>query len=277
MADKHDEHESHAKSGAHGHGGGGHGHGGGGHEEGHEGAPEWLISFADNVALMMGFFVILLAMNMKPVAGGEGEPGKTDAGVPTSDVIDAAIAIREAFNNPVNVNSTNPNDLPLIQRLNERRAQAEGRSRDRSVSGQEEEVQSIRPSQYFGLGGTIHFADGSSAIDATMAANVQRIVEGLRGRRTIVEVRGHVSTAEAYGKPDRGMALSLARAQAVAAELSKRGVAWVQMQVIGCADNDRATPLVYDATGQRANQRVEIVGTDRPLPDYLQMDDADKP
>lgn len=68
-----DEHDSHGEEGG-SHGGGGHGggapHGGGAHEE-HEGAPEWLISFADNVALMMGFFVILLAMNMGPKGGGE--------------------------------------------------------------------------------------------------------------------------------------------------------------------------------------------------------------
>src|SRR6185295_16371327 len=74
--EKHGEGEGHGGGGG-GHGGGGHGGGGhgggGGHEEGHEGAPEWLISFADNVALIMGFFVILLAMNMaKKTAGGIG-------------------------------------------------------------------------------------------------------------------------------------------------------------------------------------------------------------
>ena len=41
---------------------------GGGHDEEHEGAPEWLISFADMVMLIMGFFVILFALNMSPPA-----------------------------------------------------------------------------------------------------------------------------------------------------------------------------------------------------------------
>src|SRR5689334_21425744 len=93
-------------SGSGGHGGGG--HSGPAHEE-HEGAPEWLISFADDVALMMGFFVILLAMNMKsPVAAhtGVGSPEK-EGGVPESQMLDFVIAMRDAFN-PIDLNSDNP-------------------------------------------------------------------------------------------------------------------------------------------------------------------------
>ena len=46
------------------------------HEE-HEHEEGWIVSFADNVLLQMGFFVILLAMNMGtkasgPVTEGEG-------------------------------------------------------------------------------------------------------------------------------------------------------------------------------------------------------------
>src|SRR2546422_8382074 len=81
-------------------------HAGAAHEE-HEGAPEWLISFADNTALMMGFFVILLAMNMKaPVAhSGIGSQDKNSG--PSPNELDFVIALRDAFN-PIDLASDNP-------------------------------------------------------------------------------------------------------------------------------------------------------------------------
>src|SRR5262245_35934857 len=94
---EHSEHTEHGKSGGGHHGGGGgghHHHGGGGHGDGeHEGAPEWLISFADNVMLMMGLFVIMLAMNMaKETMGGIG--GEEEfGGAPTAEMADFVLPI----------------------------------------------------------------------------------------------------------------------------------------------------------------------------------------
>src|SRR5207253_495923 len=104
MSEEHHDEKEHKKHSSHGGS-----HGGGGHEEAHEGAPEWLISFADNVTLMMGFFVILLAVNMGPKGNGPTEnPKQGDSQIPQPDLLDAQIAIREAFNNPVNLNSMDP-------------------------------------------------------------------------------------------------------------------------------------------------------------------------
>src|SRR6185503_8776216 len=102
-----DEHGKGHGGGSHGHGGG---HGGGGHEE-HEGAPEWLISFADNVALMMGFFVILLAMNMKSPKTNSGIGGPDRQGG-NLDQMDFVLALREAFN-PIDLDSHNPAEAEL--------------------------------------------------------------------------------------------------------------------------------------------------------------------
>src|ERR1043165_6076373 len=145
MSDTPHEHsESHGK--AHkSHGGG---HGGGGHDEEHAGAPEWLISFADNVVLMMGFFVILLAMNM--------------AKQTEEAMLDFTLGVREAFNNPVDMNSKDPKEEALRQRLIQRAGRSETRSP--GVKGHEHDVQSIRPSAYYALSGSVPFPENSAEL-----------------------------------------------------------------------------------------------------------------
>jgi flagellar motor protein MotB len=244
----------------HGHGGGSHGPPHGAHEEHHEGAPEWLISFADNVTLMMGFFVILFAMNMAAAKGGgagAGEPGGTTL---SPEMLDAIIAIREAFNNPVDPNSTNPIDLPLIRRLLERgQSQAE---REGQI-GREHDVRSIRPSNYYSIAGLVPFDEATSLLSDAGREAIRQIVHQMKGHNLVIEVRGHVSSAEAFRAPDRGMQLSYDRALAVATHLAGQGVPWNQMRIIACADGERLMAVAYDVTGHRANQRVELIVTDR--------------
>src|SRR5207244_3541700 len=113
-------------------------------------------SFADNVTLMMGFFVILLAVNMGPKGAGSTEqPKQGDSTLPPPQLLDAQIAIREAFNNPINLNSMDPGERTLAKRLLERR----GRSvaKQDGPRGDEHNVQSIRPSNYYKLCGAVPF------------------------------------------------------------------------------------------------------------------------
>ena len=129
------------------HGGGGHGGGGGGHGgEEHEGAPEWLISFADMVMLMMGFFVILFALNVQPKGGNAGGGGEQSEGVANEpDMIDFAIALRRAFHNDVDLTSTDPKDQLLIQRILADRYRGSGESKDEGTAGANRNVESVWP------------------------------------------------------------------------------------------------------------------------------------
>lgn len=243
--------------------GGHHGHGGGGHEE-HEGAPEWLISFADNVMLQMGFFVILLALNLKePTTGGIG--GKEEQGDPPSRLLDAAIAIREAFNNPVDINSSNPSDAPLIRRLLER--ERTGHSTAPGPEGSRQDHQSIRPSDYVAPNGLIPFDDGVADVPASARLTIVDVARELAGQRFVVEVRGHVSAAEAARTSDRGMRLSYERALAVALLLEEHGVKWRQIRIVPHGDTSRITPRAADDAGHRSNQRVEVFQTEDVMPD----------
>ncbi|MBI1825912.1 MAG: OmpA family protein [Planctomycetes bacterium] len=262
---KHEEEsKEHGGHGGGGHGGGGHG-GGGGHEE-HEGAPEWLISFADNVTLMMGFFVILLAMNLGPKGGSPGkeQPGpEGESKEPPLSFMDAALSIREAFNNPVDLNSIDPNDRPLVRHLLERKGKAQVEAD--GPKGDEHDVQSLRPSKYFSVCGAVPFEEGSSVLTPTAAESLNEVARHVRGVRLIVDVRGNVSAAEGYENPEGAMRLAFDRALAVARELVARGVEWKQIRIMSLADNDRVKSTVYDKAGHQVNQRVEIIVTDQVM------------
>lgn len=260
MADKHDNahgDEGHGKSHGKGHGGG-HGHGGGGHEEGHEGAPEWLISFADMVMLIMGFFVILLAMNMqKPTAGGIGGEGKnlTD----DDRMMELALSIRAGFNNPVDINSDNPTEASLRRYLRERHQK--GDTLQPGPEGDKGTAQAPRPSDFVNITALVLFSDGESVVSQDAIATIGQAAEQLRGTNWIIEVRGHASAAETMRDKEKSMRLAFDRAFAVARELSKAGVPWDKLRATGCADNERAVPAARDLSGNRSNQRAEIVVT----------------
>jgi len=250
----------HDEKPSHGHGGSHAAHGGGGHEE-HEGAPEWLISFADNVTLMMGFFVILLAMNLKPASGGEGGSGESGGPPSSPDTVELAIAIRNAFNNPVDPNSADPIDLPLVRRLIERSGRHQS-VRDGQI-GRAHDVRSIRPSDYFSPAGTIPFEHDSTTLSEEAKEAIRQAFSVFRGHTLIIELRGHVSAAEAFGRKDRGLRLSHDRAYAVAETLVGEGVPWEQLRIVACGDAERLLAVTYEESEHRVNQRVELIVTDQ--------------
>jgi flagellar motor protein MotB len=258
---EHEKHDEHSE----GHGGGGHGgggHGGGGAHEEHEGAPEWLISFADNVALMMGFFVILLAMNMaKKSAGGIGGEAKM-GGAPND--LDFVIAIRQAFN-PIDMDSTNPAEEALRRRILERAAASE-RSRQPEEPGKGKESQAIRPTDLSSLGGTIPFDDNADALSGSARSIAETVASKLVGQRFMIEIRGHSSPSETMRQAERGIALSHSRALAVARVLVSRGIRWDQIRIVACGDNERKVPRSYDEADKQ-NQRVDVIPTGDPAPD----------
>jgi len=258
---EHGEHSEHAKSTGGHHGGGGHHHhGGGGHGDGeHEGAPEWLISFADNVMLMMGLFVIMLAMNMAKVTtggiGGEDEMG----GAPSAEMADFILSVREAFNNPVNINSTDPRDAALVKRLIERANR--GKATEEGPSGKNNQLQGVRDADYKSISATIEFGELSAKLSEDAITSIANTAAQIKGYQNVVEIRGHVSSHEIRSDQDAGYELAFQRALAVAHELATQGVSWSQLRVIACSDSERVSEGYYDRKAGDTDRRVEIVVT----------------
>lgn len=262
--DKHDknagEHKPHKKHGGHG------GHGA--HEEHEEGVPEWVVSFADNVLLQMGFFVILLAMNMGVKAQGpvsEGE-GTTSAGTANAQMLDMAIAIREAFNSPVDLNSESPDDQALIRRLLERAAK-NGESPTSGATGTDKNAQSVRPSERSDRGNYVEFSDRSEDLSESARRTLEDVSKELAGQSWIIEVRGHASALEARRDPHASRELSYQRAYAVALFLAERGLDWRRIRLVACGDSHPVVPRAGSASEHATNQRVEVVTMPEAVPD----------
>lgn len=276
--------EDHGKSGHKPHKSHGPPHGGG-HEE-HAGAPEWLISFADNVALLMGFFVILLAMNMAPKnkTGGQGgdkaENSSSEFTQAEANMIELQMGMREAFHNVPKANSKSPADRKFLADYNKIQEQKKRKGVDGAAGQQAASPNSTELTPNL----TVEFDDGSSMLSRSSRSAIENVAyKELLGKQWIIEVRGHVSASEAKtaeraagtdeklaevspfggGAPTgsgAGFRLSYERAYVVAAELARAGVPWRRLRVVACSDMDRVVPRADVNPGSnRKNQRAVII------------------
>ncbi len=277
-----DAHKEEAAAGGE-HGGGGHaagghgggGHGGGSHEEAHEGAPEWLISFADNVALLMGFFVILLAMNMgpksTPVQGGI--PDENGGGGPDA-AMEAIISIREAFHTK-NFDPNDPDEAKLMRYMARR---ATGQASQEGIAGEHQNVQAIRPTGLTAPTASVPFDSRSAVLSPTGRQVLNQVAEKLRDQRWVIEVRGHASPFEIMRDNVKGWELSHERAMAAAGALIEGGLRPENLRLVACGVSDRVVARTYDPEQDRDNQRVEIVVTnDTVQADYYTQTAGEKP
>jgi outer membrane protein OmpA-like peptidoglycan-associated protein len=211
----------------------------------------------------------------EPTTGGIG--GMDNNGEPpTEKMLDAAIAIREAFNSPINLDSLDPRDAPLIKRIHSRLIQ--GDTVDPGPEGRNHDNQSVRPGDFTTVGGTIDFDDNSSDLAPSAVTQVADLREHLAGHRWIIEVRGHVSAAEARRDEQKARRLSFERAWAVARVLAEQGIEWRQIRIVACGDSEPLRPRPHERGEHRSNQRAEVILTQTPLSeDPYSTDNAGSP
>jgi chemotaxis protein MotB len=256
-----DEHgEEHGK-GHKGHKSHGPGHGGG-HEE-HGGVAEWLISFADNVALLMGFFVILLAMNMNKPKPAHGLGGDSQNPSGDDSLMELVYGIREAFHTLPRLDSKDPKDVPLLEYMARR---SRGETSTSGSIGLKRTQAAIRPSDYEAPTGAFSFEPYSTVIDSAGKELAINLAKNFRGQTFILQIRGHTSAIEAAAGPQAALKLSFQRAQAVAELLAQSGLKWENLRLVACGDQERITPLASDRAEHKTNQRVEIVLTNEAIP-----------
>ena len=147
--------------------------------EGEEGLPEWIMSYADMITILMAFFVVMYS-----VAGNK-------------DTVKEAAVLRSlrqnlgpfkgAFGSYVPKNSkfaemtgTPPNGRPPEQR-------------ERAPHGVPAHVPRVPPGQPLAKGGLIYFAQGASALSEENRHQLDLAIETLEGKPQRIEIRGHAT------------------------------------------------------------------------------------
>ena len=232
-------------------------------EEEHEGAPEWLISFADMVMLIMGFFVILYALNATPPvqAGAQGDSdGETATSMPFERWAEFVWNTRQAFGNPIDEETTDPE---LRKILDWYYADGPGSADDDGEVGEKRDVRSPHDNGERSTILDVQFANDGDVLSDSAHEALARLAERIRGLPTIVEIRGYASEGEAGRGGMKALDLSYTRSRAVAEALVAAGVPWRRLEIVAASNNAPLSKHPADAEADAPNRRVEVQVTDR--------------
>jgi len=156
-------------------------------EEPDPGIPEWIVTFGDMMSLLLTFFIMLVSMSeMK-------QDEKFQA---------VAEALREQVGHDLTAaslipGSFRPRNSTMEYNASEGRAKKKalktGGQENKSVTGEHEKVQMVRPGEDSSIGGQIFFAEQASELTEENKRDLTRIIEQIQGKPQKIEVRAHTT------------------------------------------------------------------------------------
>ena len=224
-----------------------------------EGLPEWVMSYADMITILMAFFVVMYSM------AGKADDAKKEEAVMQS--------LRDRFG--PNISAMNGGSTGSWVKLDSAfarimmRGSKPGKGRGDGDNkggvdaaapvGQQKRVTTVRPGEQASLGALIVFDEASTDLKPEHKKQLQFAAEEFNGKPHKIEVRGHTSRRPiAKGQPYRdNWDLAYARCRATMDELVSRGVDPRRIRLGVAADNE---PPVNDGDELRRLQaaRVEV-------------------
>lgn len=147
--------------------------------------------------------------------------------------------------------------------------------RPEGAVGSEPLVMNVRPGTHVAVGGRLGFAAGDAALSPETLRVADEVIRRIRGHRNILQVKGHAALDDLpdaaepppQQAPQRRMALSLRRAQAVADYFVANGVAPDVVRVQGCSTFEPVVQRAYGDGALALNRRVEVEVSNTPVPD----------
>ena len=201
-----------------------------------EGLPEWIMSYADMITILMAFFVVMYSM----------------AGAPKDKQKEEAVmqSFRERFG-PVWAGLSALGSGPYVRKdsalnklastggskLNNKKS---GGADNRATPGDSPRVHTLRPGDQAVIGGVLYFPEGSSEITAEHDKQLQVASEEFGGKPQKIEIRGHTSRKPVpQGSPYRdNWDLAYARCRHTMEHLVALGIDPKRLRLSIAADNE---------------------------------------
>ncbi|HIB89034.1 TPA: hypothetical protein EYO57_17865 [Candidatus Poribacteria bacterium] len=226
-------------------------------KESSEGAPEWMVTFADMTTLLLTFFVMLIAMaNFDKVKYDTVKASFKDSmgilsGWDEPKVPPLIPPIRQKFNNE-------EERMRGIGYRIKKKFVEEGKPKSVSVAIKKEGLLlTLKESDRVG------FSTGGIQLTSEMRAVLDKIAEEVKSESNRIAIAGHTDSQPVKGgRFPSNWELSVARARSVQQYLIQKGVAEKQTSIAGYADTQ---PIKEEdlkkspAERQKANRRVEIL------------------
>jgi chemotaxis protein MotB len=239
------------------------------------GAPEWMVSYADMITIVLAFFVVLYAstsgsgkQDRGHSASSTGYQRGTNTGEEDAEDKNGETDIKKvmtSLNNRFGPSWTLANCWaggPIASRS---RSENEDDKFIRGFRGAQIGGNSTvmlpmaRTSEYTVPGGRIFFEEFSDTLDPSQQKELNLVAEDLAGKLQKIELRGHASHKRLpKDSPWKNpWELAFARCQAVANYLQSHGIDPRRMRIAVAADNEPFDAVSDPPYGER-NSRVEI-------------------
>ena len=213
------------------------------------GCPMWVLTYADMITVLMGFFVIMSTMN---------KPEEKEA---------VAGELVQQFGSP--------DSIQRFMELSRKRSAAEEnkkkqREKLKGRSGHDERVTTIRDGGGLTIGGPVYFRPGRADLTTEAKTQLGQVADVIRGKPNIIAVKAYRPRYDLTGmsKFTSPTALAAARAEAVSNYLVENGGLREDSIRLEVGAPVEGSNLVIHGLGLSSSDRVDIVVLEPSKFDY---------
>lgn len=221
------------------------------------GIPEWVVTFGDMMSLLLTFFIMLVSMSeMK-------DEKKYQAMLES---------MRRQFGHEASMAAMIPgNSTPMNSSMNSMASMGRAKRKDimrggnkvKSVSGEDNLVQTIRPGRDTTVGGIVFFEEESAELDAEARERLREIASQIAGKPQKVEVRGHASKKPLQDGRNH-LSLAFDRASKARDYLLELGITAERIRVSSAGAHEPLDDGI-DVESRKRNARIEVLMWDEPV------------